>query len=69
MTIPQPFVPTPGWFAISLRTRRIGDFLHTSYPPGAFAWLDQYQPVERVGKTILLYYIPESGGAAPAVSQ
>ena len=42
---------------------------HTSYPPGAFAWLDQYQPVERVGKTILLYYIPESGGAAPAVSQ
>ena len=66
---PQPFVPTPGWFAISLRARRIGDFLHTSYPSGAFAWLDQYQPVERVGKTILLYYIPENGGVAPVVSQ
>jgi 4-amino-4-deoxy-L-arabinose transferase-like glycosyltransferase len=63
---PQPFVPTPGWFAISLRARRIGDFLHTSYPPGAFAWLDQYQPVERVGKTRLLYYIPENGGSKPA---
>jgi hypothetical protein len=25
----------------------------------AFAWLDRYQPVARVGKSILLYYIPE----------
>ncbi len=66
---PEPFVPTPGWFAISLRARRIGDFLHTSYPPGAFAWLDHYQPVERVGKTILLYYIPENGGSPPVLDQ
>ena len=25
----------------------------------AYAWLDRYQPVTRVGKSILLYYIPE----------
>ena len=25
----------------------------------AFAWLDQYQPAGSVGKSILLYYVPE----------
>ncbi len=66
-TVPQPFVPATGWIAVSLRALRMGEFLHTSYPPGAFAWLDAYQPVERIGKTILLYYIPLDGnsGAAP----
>ena len=39
-----------GWVAISdlARTRRAGDY----------AWLDAYRPVERIGKTIDLYYIP-----------
>jgi len=39
-----------GWVAISdlARTRRAGDY----------AWLDGYRPVERIGKTIDLYYIP-----------
>jgi hypothetical protein len=36
----------------------MGDVFHESYPPGAFAWLDRYQPVAYVGKTIRLYYIP-----------
>ena len=36
----------------------MGDFFHTTYPAGAFAWLDQYEPVEHIGKTIRLYYIP-----------
>jgi hypothetical protein len=27
-------------------------------PDVAFAWLDRYQPIGRVGKSILLYYIP-----------
>ena len=58
--IPEPFKPVTGWFAVSLRAQRMGDFFHSSYP-GAFAWLDQYRPVERIGKTILLYYIPENG--------
>jgi hypothetical protein len=57
--IPPPFQPVSGWFAISLRAQRFGDVFHTTYPPGAFAWLDRYQPVERVGKTILLYDIPK----------
>jgi hypothetical protein len=55
---PRPFQPVAGWVAISLRSRRIGDLFHDTYPPGAFAWLGQTQPVARIGKTILLYYIP-----------
>jgi 4-amino-4-deoxy-L-arabinose transferase-like glycosyltransferase len=57
--IPQPFEPVTGWFAISLRALRAGDLFHTTYPPDAFVWLRPYQPVARVGKTILLYYIPD----------
>jgi hypothetical protein len=61
--IPEPYQPVTGWFAISLRALRFGDFrrrpFHTPYPPDAFAWLSRYRPVERVGKTILLYQIPE----------
>ncbi len=56
--VPPPFQPVSGWFAISRRAQRFGDVFHKTYPPGAFAWLDRYQPVERVGKTILLYNIP-----------
>jgi 4-amino-4-deoxy-L-arabinose transferase-like glycosyltransferase len=42
--------PTTGWVAISVlaRTRN----------PNDYAWTQAYQPVERVGKTIDLYYIP-----------
>jgi len=42
--------PTSGWVAISelARTR----------DPGAYAWLDAYRPVERIGRSIDLYYIP-----------
>jgi hypothetical protein len=57
--VAQPYQPATGWFAISLRALRFGDLFHSTYPPGAFAWLDRYQPVARVGKTILLYHIPE----------
>ncbi len=56
--VAQPFQPATGWFAISLRALRFGDVFHSTYPPGAFSWLDRYQPVARVGKTILLYHIP-----------
>ncbi len=54
----EPFQPVSGWVAISMRSLRFGDVLHTTYPPGAFAWLERYQPVGEVGKTIRLYYIP-----------
>jgi|SRR5271169_2146424 len=56
---PRPYHPVTGWFAISLRALRFGDVFHRTYPPDAFAWLSRYRPVARVGKTILLYYIPE----------
>jgi 4-amino-4-deoxy-L-arabinose transferase-like glycosyltransferase len=58
--VPQPYRPVTGWFAISLRALRFGDSFHTTYPQGAFDWLNAYQPLGRVGKTILLYHIPEA---------
>ena len=71
---PPPFQPVTGWLAISLRARRMGNLFHTTYPPGAFAWLDRDQPVAKIGKTILLYYLPPDAaagtttGPAPAAS-
>jgi hypothetical protein len=58
---PQPDHPVTGWFAISLRALRLGNSFHMSYPPGTFDWLKAYQPVTRVGQTILLYNIPDDG--------
>jgi hypothetical protein len=45
-----PMRPVTGWVAISelARTRS----------PADYAWTSAYQPVERVGKSIDLYYIP-----------
>lgn len=45
-----PHHPTTGWVAVSwlARTRNLSDY----------AWLDAYQPVEHIGKSIDLYYIP-----------
>jgi hypothetical protein len=45
-----PHHPQSGWVAVSLlaRTRAADDY----------AWLDTWQPVEHIGKTIDLYYIP-----------
>jgi len=42
--------PTTGWAAI-LRARAPRD-------SADYAWLDAYRPVERIGKSIDLYYIP-----------
>lgn len=46
----KPRQPVTGWVAISdlARTRKAGEY----------AWLDGYRPLERIGKTIDLYYIP-----------
>jgi hypothetical protein len=38
--------------ALRLRCGRIG----SRDPHDAFHWLDRYQPVDRVGKSIRLYY-------------
>jgi hypothetical protein len=39
-----------GWVAINALTRE--------HEPAGYAWLNAYRPVERVGKTIDLYFIP-----------
>jgi hypothetical protein len=53
--LPQTHILAPqervtGWIAVSqlARTRNLSDY----------AWLDAYRPVERVGKTIDLYFVP-----------
>jgi hypothetical protein len=46
----RPATPVTGWVAISTLAR-------VHYPKG-YAWLDAYTPLEKVGKTIDLYYIP-----------
>ncbi|HEX4619139.1 MAG TPA: hypothetical protein VH135_05385, partial [Steroidobacteraceae bacterium] len=50
LAILPPHQPTTGWVAVSqlARTRNLSDY----------AWLDAYKPVERIGKSIDLYYIP-----------
>ena len=44
-----------GWVAVSALAR--------IYAHGGYDWLDAYTPVERIGKTIDLYYVPADGAA------
>lgn len=55
----DPYQPVSGWVAVSMRARRMGDVLHTSNPPEAYAWLQHFQPVAKAGNTIWLYYLPK----------
>ena len=52
----RPFVPVRGWVAIS--EMQLEDVGARGRPRGAYNWLRHYEPVERVGKSILLYRIP-----------
>jgi hypothetical protein len=61
-----PSQPVTGWVAISLRSLRLGDVFHASYPPDAFSWLTRRQPVDKIGKTIFLYYFPSDATAGTA---
>jgi hypothetical protein len=45
-----PGKPVTGWIAISA--------LAKAHYPNGYAWLNAYQPLETIGKTIQLYYIP-----------
>ena len=45
-----PGQPTKGWVAVTALTRE--------HEPLGYSWLDPYRPVERIGKTIDLYFIP-----------
>jgi hypothetical protein len=52
LTVLPPWHPTTGWVAISALARE--------HDLAGYAWLDAYKPVERIGKTIDLYDIPEA---------
>ena len=52
-----PNKPVTGWIAISA--------LEREHWPKGFLWLDAYKPLERVGKTIDLYYISGHSPAPP----
>lgn len=49
-TLLQPNQPVSGWVAITMLTLQEN--------PAGFGWLQRYQPVQRVGKSFELYYIP-----------
>lgn len=51
----EPFTPAAGWIAIS--EMQLKDVGARNRPRGAYDWLLRYQPVERVGKSILLYRV------------
>lgn len=52
-----PHQPTTGWIAISEMRLKIGE----GRPPyDEFAWLEAYEPVARVGRSIRLYHVPPS---------
>ena len=56
----EPYQPVTGWIAVShtmLQNYGWTAAQQRGRKDLAFAWLDQYQPVGRVGKSILLYYI------------
>ncbi len=59
----SPDAPEPGWNAVQMtqwKLYRLGLQMHD---PTAQTWPDLIQPTERIGKSILLYYIPPQ--AAP----
>ncbi len=63
----EPYQPVTGWVAVSqTMLKNYGWMVSQQHgrPDLAFGWLDQYQPAGRVGKSILLYYIPEAPGKA-----
>ena len=49
-----PWKPVTGWVAISA--------LAKEHDPKGYAWLEAYKPMEWIGKTIKLYYIPSRDG-------
>ena len=55
LTLLPPGQRATGWVAVSALAR--------IYAHGGYDWLDAYTPVERIGKTIDLYYVPADGAA------
>ncbi len=51
----NPYQKTTGWIAMSVYHLKYGT---GEVPYDQYSWLEKYQPVEKVGKSIWLYYIP-----------
>lgn len=52
----EPHRPVTGWVAASLYSIKLGSLDQPGHDD--FAWLERYQPVALVGRSIRLYYIP-----------
>lgn len=52
----KPYQRETGWIAINIFCLKLGT---AEAPYDQYSWLRKYQPVERVGKSIWLYYIPK----------
>ena len=52
----EPHQRVHGWVAASLYSIKLGSLDRPGY--GDFTWLEQYQPVALIGRSIRLYYIP-----------
>jgi hypothetical protein len=50
----RPGVPETGWVAVSMFHLKLGE----ENDPDAYAWLQRVEPIQRAGKSILLYWIP-----------
>jgi 4-amino-4-deoxy-L-arabinose transferase-like glycosyltransferase len=58
----EAYHPVKGWVAISYTTLKLRGLLLAQAAgrrDPAYGWLDRYQPVSRVGKSILLYHITD----------
>jgi hypothetical protein len=57
----QPYKPEIGWVAVSftpLKSHAWVTAQHAGREDSPYAWLNTYKPYARVGRSILLYYIP-----------
>ncbi|MBZ5583938.1 MAG: glycosyltransferase family 39 protein [Acidobacteriia bacterium] len=57
----DPYRPVKGWVAVSFTMLKTYSWVaaqERGRTDNGFAWLERYQPVARVGRSILLYYIP-----------
>lgn len=54
----QPDAPEPGWNAVQLSEWKLYRFGLQRQQPKFQVWAERARPVERVGESILLYYIP-----------
>lgn len=51
--------PASGWIAISV-TNRVGVYMDAfGHGKGLYDWLDDYEPVARIGHSIWVYHVPE----------